>query len=617
MLHWPARATAGHPAAALHLGRTHRKGASVLFNTLEYARFFAIVFLASWLLVDRRFALFLPWLGVVGYAAGHPSLHSAGLAAGSGAFTWALFRLSPRPSQNEATPAVPWRLALASSLLSLVALSFLTFKHHDIDPISYGLSRLGVPIARLHAGKWLLFAIGSVASFLLICARKVRLLFLLGASYFFYAHWDYRFLPLIWASSTADWLLARAIHRARGPKSRRLWLVGTMIMNLGVLGFFKYANFGMAQLSAAMTALGFEAPDFALHIALPVGISFFTFESMSYVIDVYRGELEPQKSYAEYLSFVAFFPHLVAGPIIRPKDLLPQLAGPARFNPAEASEGIFLIAMGLGKKILIGDYLALNLIDRVFDSPAFYSALEVYAAVLGYALQIYCDFSGYTDIAIGSALLLGVRFPKNFDSPYKSASIVEFWRRWHISLSTWLRDYLYIPLGGNRRGRLRTYINLLITMVLGGLWHGAAWTFVVWGTMHGLALAANKWWQERRAASRPRLTGIRHFVAVFATFHFVCACWVFFRSSSFDRAWLIFERLASLSFHHENLPPSVVAVLALGLIGHYVPDNLFQRGQRTFVRLPAAAQGTLLFLLAVALRRMASADAVPFVYFQF
>ena len=282
-------------------------------------------------------------------------------------------------------------------------------------------------------GYALFLAVVFVVSWSLVRAQKWRLLFLLGASYFFYAHWDFRFLPLIWGSSTADYFLARAIHRAPTPAARKRWLISTVVMNLGVLGFFKYWNFGIENVAAA---LGIDASNVTLRVALPVGISFFTFESMSYVIDVYRRELEPAWSYTEYLSFVAFFPHLVAGPIVRPRDLLPQLAGPARFDATLASEGLFLIAVGLAKKIVIGDYLALNLIDRVFDAPAFYSALEVYAAVVGYALQIYCDFSGYTDIAIGSALILGVRFPVNFDSPYQAVNIADFWRRWHISLST-------------------------------------------------------------------------------------------------------------------------------------------------------------------------------------
>jgi alginate O-acetyltransferase complex protein AlgI len=462
------------------------------------------------------------------------------------------------------------------------------------------------------------FACVFVVSWLLAPRRKLRLWFLLGASYFFYAHWDFRFLPLIWASSTADWLLGHAIAKAKDGQSRKRWLAATVVMNLGVLGLFKYWNFGIQSASALLAQLGLPGFTATLEVALPVGISFFTFESMSYVIDVYRGELEPHQSYPEYLAFVAFFPHLVAGPIVRPKDLLPQLAGLARFRPNEASEGLFLVAVGLGKKILIGDFLALRLVDQVFDSPLFYSALEVYAAIVGYALQIYCDFSGYTDIAIGSALLLGVRFPKNFDSPYKSASIIEFWRRWHISLSTWLRDYLYIPLGGNRHGPARTYLNLLLTMLLGGLWHGAAWTFVVWGALHGAALAINRFWVERWA--RPKATPIsplRRAIQVLLTFHLVCLGWVFFRASSFDSAWLVLERLTSLSTHHQNLSAPVLWALAVGVVLHFVPERLFQRTQSLFIAAPALAQGLVLFLVAVLLRRIGSADSVPFVYFQF
>jgi D-alanyl-lipoteichoic acid acyltransferase DltB (MBOAT superfamily) len=331
---------------------------------------------------------------------------------------------------------------------------------------------------------------------------------------------------------------------------------------------------------------------------------------------VYRRHIEPQKSYLEYLSFVAFFPHLVAGPIVRPRDLLPQLAGPPRFSAAEASEGLFLIAIGLVKKVAIGDYLALNLVDRVFDAPLHYSSLECYAAVLGYAVQIYCDFSGYTDIAIGSALLLGVRFPLNFNAPYKARNIVDFWRRWHISLSTWLRDYLYIPLGGNRKGPSRTYVNLMITMLLGGLWHGAAYNFVVWGGLHGAALAATRWWQTRRGAPATS-GGVRTVLATLATFHFVCAAWVFFRAEGFSKARLMLWQLSEFSLHHANLPATVVLVLAVGLISHFVPERWYQACREGFVGLPAPAQGVALFGAALVLRKMASADAVPFVYFQF
>lgn len=611
----------------------------MLFNTLAYAAFLALVFVGAWGLVERRFSLVLPWFALAAYSIQHPSPLSLGLTGAGLVITFALMRQCREDASRDATQspgeespgsAPPQRIAILQLSLQLLALGFLTTRNAGLDPFSFGLQLMGVPVARLGVGSWALAALGLYSSYALLVAKKVRLLFILGASYLFYAHWDYRFLPLIWGSSTADWWLAKKIDRTNNPARKKAWLLGTVVLNLGVLGFFKYFNFGIDTLSAALNGLGMQAPDITLRVALPVGISFFTFESMSYVIDVYRKELPPQESYAEYLSFVAFFPHLVAGPIVRPRDLLPQLAGPARFNVRELSEGLFLIAVGLGKKIIVGDYLALNLIDRVFDAPLMYSALETYAATIAYALQIYCDFSGYTDIAIGSALLLGIRFPLNFNSPYKAHNIVDFWRRWHISLSTWLRDYLYIPLGGNRKGRGRTYFNLLATMVLGGLWHGAAWTFVVWGFLHGAALAVNKWWQEtwspatsetdvnNQGATRSRAASlVVHIGSVFLTGHFVCACWIFFRAESFEKASLIFSRLGTFTLHTPNLPPALIGVLALGVFGHYVPDKWFYRAQKAFIDAPWPLQALVLGGTAILLRRMASSDAVPFVYFQF
>ncbi len=463
------------------------------------------------------------------------------------------------------------------------------------------------------------FAIVFTVSWALVRQRRLRMVFILAASYVFYAFWDWRYLPLIWASSSVDFWLARRIDREPEGRARKRWLVATVALNLSVLGFFKYTNFGIDSARAALLALGYHPPELALRIALPVGISFFTFESMSYVIDVYRKELKAHPSYLEYLGFVAFFPHLVAGPIVRPRDLLPQLGSRARFSPAEASEGMFLVAVGLLKKVAIGDYLALNLIDRVWDAPLQYSALEVYAAIVGYATQIYCDFSGYTDIAIGSALLLGVRMPANFNAPYKALGIQDFWRRWHISLSTWLRDYLYISLGGNRRGPRRTYLNLMLTMLLGGLWHGAAWTFVVWGGIHGAALAVDRWWsgwrRARGAVSRPGLVGKA--LRLLLTFHLVCLAWVFFRSPSFAQAWLMFSQLTTLTTFHPNLGWQVVLVLALGLGSHWAPERLYRGALQAFQRAPFPIQGLLLLLAAMMVRRLASAEAVPFVYFQF
>jgi D-alanyl-lipoteichoic acid acyltransferase DltB (MBOAT superfamily) len=456
-------------------------------------------------------------------------------------------------------------------------------------------------------------------SWLLARAGKLRVLFLLGASYVFYARFSVKLLPLIFVSSSADWLLGRAIGNARDPRERRTWLLATVVLNLGVLATFKYFNFGIETARAVLTSLGFHPPALALAIALPVGISFFTFESMSYVIDVYRKDIEPHPSYLEYLTFVAFFPHLVAGPIVRPRDLLPQLSQPPRFEPTLASQALFLIAVGLVKKIVISDYLSINLVDRVFDAPAQFSALECYAAVVAYAVQIYCDFSGYTDIAIGSAALLGIRFPKNFDSPYKATSIQDFWRRWHISLSTWLRDYLYIPLGGNRLGPRRTTINLMITMLLGGLWHGANWTFVAWGGLHGAALAVGR--ARERARKRrgigPNPSPLLRVAATFVTFHFVCFAWVFFRSDSFAGASRMLAQLSTLSTFHPNLPAPLLGVLGVGLASHFIPDDWYLWLRDGFVRLPAVVQGVALYGTAVLIRQIESADAVPFVYFQF
>ncbi|APR83699.1 Putative poly(beta-D-mannuronate) O-acetylase [Minicystis rosea] len=459
-------------------------------------------------------------------------------------------------------------------------------------------------------------------------AALLRTVFLLSLSYYFYASWNWRYLPLIFGSSTVDYFLARAIDREPRPRARKVMLALTVALNLGFLGFFKYWNFTLenVRLVASLFHGGALPPaDETLKVLLPpVGISFFTFESMSYVVDVYRGELKPHKSYLSYLLFVAFFPHLVAGPIVRPRDLLPQLERPPVLPQSDGGEALFLIAVGLIKKMVISDQLAQNLVDRVFERPVSYSALEVLAGVYGYAAQIYCDFSGYTDIAIGSALLLGVRFPKNFDSPYKATNLADFWRRWHISLSTWLRDYLYIPLGGNRGGAWLTYRNLMITMVLGGLWHGASWTFVFWGFLHGLGLGVTRAWERRglgEGASKPRKRPepslVWRVVATVLTFHYVCLAWIFFRAQTFQQALLVLKQIGTLTTFHPNLPPLVVGVLGIGIASHYVPESAYERMKRGFADLPAPAQGALLFLVAVLLHEAASAEAVPFVYFQF
>jgi len=451
----------------------------------------------------------------------------------------------------------------------------------------------------------------------------IRIGFLLLMSYGFYAAWDYRYLPLIFGSSTVDFFLARHIAREKSHARRKAWLLVTVVLNLGFLGFFKYWNFLVENVQLAASLLGGSSPSpsSALLVLLPpVGISFFTFESMSYVIDVYRGELEPHPSYFRYLLFVAFFPHLVAGPIVRPRDLLPQLMREPTLTREEGGEALFLIAVGLLKKLVISDQLAQSLVDRVFERPASFSALEVLCGVYGYAAQIYCDFSGYTDIAIGSALLLGVRFPKNFDAPYTATDLSDFWRRWHISLSTWLRDYLYIPLGGNRGAPWKTYRNLMLTMLLGGLWHGASWTFVFWGFLHGLGLAVTRAYQRSRGprrAGEAGAFGLGRVAATLLTFHYVCFAWVFFRAQTFGQAVAVLRQIATFTTFHPNLPPLVVGILILGLASHYVPRALYERARAGFTALPAPAQGGLLFTVAVVLHEAASTKAVPFVYFQF
>ena len=444
-------------------------------------------------------------------------------------------------------------------------------------------------------------------------------MFLLVASYAFYSGWNWRYLPLIVLSSTMDYWLALRIADEDDPTKRKRWLIVTVVVNLSLLGFFKYWNFGVETAQSAAHALGSSASlrGYLQGLALPVGISFYTFESMSYVIDVYRRELTVCRSYLRYLLFVAFFPHLVAGPIVRPKDLLPQLDALPPLTDEKGGEGLFLIALGLAKKLVIGDYIALNLVDRVFDRTASFSGLESLFGVYGYALQIYCDFSGYTDIAIGSALLLGIRINENFRSPYQSSSLKEFWRRWHISLSSWLRDYLYIPLGGNRGSKLATYRNLLLTMLLGGLWHGPSWTFVFWGFLHGAGLAVEKAWEDLRGPRATEPSFVSRVARGVVVFHFVCFCWIFFRAESFSKALSVLRQIGTLTTFHPNLPPKLLAVFALGMATHLLPHVSLDKIRAAFVRLPAVAQAGVLFGVAVLLHEVVSTEALPFVYFQF
>lgn len=362
-----------------------------------------------------------------------------------------------------------------------------------------------------------------------------------------------------------------------------------------------------------------------MDIFLPVGISFFTFQSISYVIDVYRQRIPALGRWLDYLFYVSFFPQLVAGPIVRACDFIPQIYRDPFVSRAEFGEGLFLVLCGLLKKTVISDYISLNFVDRVFDAPLLYTGVENLIGVYGYALQIYCDFSGYSDMAIGIALFLGFRFNINFDSPYQSATITEFWRRWHISLSSWLKDYLYISLGGNRKGRIRTYVNLLITMLLGGLWHGASMSFVLWGALHGVSLAIHKFMMSHFPGFKPvggEMRPWRRVVGVLVTFHLVCFGWILFRAPSMQ---VVGEMLSQIltNFHPEVFGQFVSGykgVCALMLIGyalHFMPRRFEDALRGAVTRSPLLVQAALLAAAILLVTQFRSAGVQPFIYFQF
>ena len=447
--------------------------------------------------------------------------------------------------------------------------------------------------------------------------RLAQTLFLLAASYFFYANWNPYYLALIFFTSTVDYTVGAAIHRASLPSRRKALLAISITADLGVLAVFKYYNFFSHQVAASLNALGVPVDPVLLGVALPVGISFYTFQTLSYTIDVYRDRILPADSYWQYLLFVSFFPQLVAGPIVRASTFLPQFRSTRSLTREQGALGLFLIMSGLLKKVCIADYVAVNLVDRVFENPAWFTSAEVLAAIYGYAFQIYCDFSGYSDVAIGAALLLGFKLPDNFNAPYAAINLQDFWRRWHISLSTWLRDYLYIPLGGSRHGPMRTYFALAATMLLGGLWHGAAWTFVVWGALHGAGLAATRMFQRWRGPREGKPPWWSRIMVIFVTFHFVCFAWIFFRAPTFGHAWAMLDRLVLGHWGTANLPNAVILALAAAMVLQHLPESFYEALKARFARLPAPVQGAALAGVGVIVYNVASAKVVPYIYFQF
>lgn len=481
---------------------------------------------------------------------------------------------------------------------------------------------------------WVFFAVMLLVYSLFYKNRRVRNVYLVLFSLFFYfKSGGFYFLLLIF-STFVDYFIGHGIYNSQNERKRK-WLVAlSVIVNLGVLAYFKYGGFVIENINQAFGTDFIAVDIFAVmannltaanwnieSIFLPIGISFYTFQTISYSVDVYRKLVKPVDNILDFAFYVSFFPQLVAGPIVRASNFVPQIYKTYHVTRDEMGKAIFLIIQGMIKKILIADYLGANFVGRVFAEPEKYTGFENLTGIYGFALQIYGDFSGYTDIAIGIALLLGFRLPLNFNSPYKALNITDFWRRWHISLSSWLRDYLYIPLGGNRKGKLNTYKNLMLTMLLGGLWHGAAWQFIFWGGMHGIGLAVHKLWMEL-TGSKPATKWWGRIFWGFITFHFVCFCWVFFAAGDMQTGWTMIGQIVN-NFYW-NLVPEAIAgysnifiVLVLGMTLHLLPQSWKNGYTNAFIRLPLPAKAAVLVVTAFGLFQVMSADIQPFIYFQF
>ncbi len=442
--------------------------------------------------------------------------------------------------------------------------------------------------------------------------KNARLLFLTATSCLFYGWWDFRFVPLMLISSFADYFAGARVHAARTQRAKKTWLVLLLAFNLGILGYFKYTNFFLDSLEGLGRQLGADVHLSALEVILPIGISFYTFNSISYTIDVYRGHLRPVKSALQFSAFVTMFPHLVAGPIVRYSDMNDQFSS---LPPRPAADhwvlGTWFLVLGLAKKMLLADVIANNFVTPLFENVDGLQFVGSWLAALGYTLQIYFDFSGYSDMAVGLAFYLGLRFPKNFDSPYKAHNVSEFWRRWHMSLSFWLRDYLFIPLGGSRSSKLLTARNLAVTMLLGGLWHGAAWTFAVWGIYHGALLALHTsakamGWVPRSAA-----------LSVTITFLAVVVGWVFFRAATLSEAASVLQAMGGLrgleapSALSALLLQKAMLVFVFGFVAVFLAPNTWEiRKRRSW-----SAAAVLAGVMFVCVLRLG--EESPFLYFQF
>ncbi len=445
-------------------------------------------------------------------------------------------------------------------------------------------------------------------------SNEWRKIILLLASWVFYGAWDWRFVSLLIASAAINWGIAARIHGRLGRgDSAQPWLGLGVAANLGVLGFFKYFGFFLDELAPILVRAGWGRDLPLIEVILPVGISFFTFQGMSYLIDIARRQTAPAR-FLDICLLMSFFPHLVAGPIVRASHLVPQFQSVPRLDRGMVSASLLLIVWGLFKKAVVASELAAGLVDQAFFDPTARTSLDLLAGAYGYAVQIYCDFSAYSDMAVGLAGLLGYRFPRNFDQPYRAASLQDFWRRWHISLSSWLRDYLYISLGGNRGGVWMVCRNLLITMLLGGLWHGAKWTFLIWGGLHGLVLAVERLWREWRPSAAPFLPRP---LAILFIFHIVVAGWIFFRADTLAGALAYFTELAALRPGLELVSPLMAGLIGFGLAIHFTPPALLPALSRRVALWPAPLLGLAIGLTILIIDAMRGDGVAAFIYYQF
>lgn len=447
----------------------------------------------------------------------------------------------------------------------------------------------------------------------------LRLLYVTLFSYWMYYRNAGPYILLLALLTIAVYLLAIGMDRQQRQGPRRAWLVVCVLLLLGGLAYFKYTAFFLTSILPLFTGQAHEGVD----LLVPLGISFYTFQTLSYVVDVYRRQMPATRRLLDFAFFVSFFPTLLSGPILRARTFLPQLRARVEVTREMFGAGLWMLFTGLFKKCVLSDYIGENFVNRVFDNPALYTGIENLAALYGYTLKIYCDFSGYSDMAIGLALWMGLSIPDNFRAPYKSYSITDFWRRWHISLSFWLRDYLYIPLGGNRCKAWRMYANQMITMLLGGLWHGASWNFLVWGGAHGLALCVHKTWRRllhRDKHYEPR--GLRRFCATLLTFHVVALCWLFFANSTFQASITMLSKIGT-ELHPELLPqflagyPAVVSLIVLGYVLHFLPTS-WNDGTRCLIcRAPFLVQLLLMAIAILLVMQVMGSDVQPFIYLQF